>query len=852
DLSLDRVEVVSGYLLIVMELADDSLHTLMMRKREDNQPGIPREEALGYLAEAAEALDWMNFQHGLQHLDVKPHNLFLISNHVKVADFGLVHGLGETQLATGSGPTAATPLYSAPELLRGTLSRNSDQYSLAVVYQQITTGTVPFWHPNIYDLMMQHLTGEPDLSALPPSDQPIVRRALSKIPEHRYDSCSDFIQALQEAQPQETVRRSGQWRRILPSPEAVSEVLQATAKTDNPGAEDATRPVRPLARQSTPYAEMEQTRYVASESDSVSPMPPRPSVLLPSNNDAYSSLANPTAACLPGYRFVTCLSQTQFGDLWIAEDSAGRQRRALALLGYVRHNERLISHLRALNDPVLPQTEVHWSPSERLILLTDTYEGTLRERFDACSTAGLPGIPRDELLMLLRSAAETLDRMWEKYQLQHLGLNPRVLLVDKQTVRIADFGLIPLVWLPTGESAATLNPRYSAPELFERKLSKTADQYSLALIYAEMLTGVHPRPNRPGGSGVIRRPTLGTKSGATIRRPRLDLDLLPAHDRKVIARALSPAPQERFSSCVEFLDALERAGQEDNLATALDLYPTLPRVVPFASLMGEPTGPDAILPSISQLVAALAMPSDPRTELGPNNTRYIIHADGSWEYRCPLQLYPGAMELKVQGFCTWWGAKVKHQSGESYHLELDLPIPRSFWERWLPQKKLEVEILVGPSNTNGKRLVEALVRLRYQDKDVDQRNRVMAQMGPQVMESVRQYLQASPENRTGERYPLKTVVRLYPILPNLDLAPCIEAHSRNISYGGMGFIAAERPEVEWLYLHLPDHLATENWAVLAKMVHCQETSEGWEIGVMFPHPPQPSHQGEVVGGTVNS
>src|SRR5262245_61690264 len=93
-LSLDRVECVAGELMIVTELADRSLHEVLLYYQKAGLPGIPRGELLGYLREAAEVLDLMNQQHGLQHLDVKPRNLFLVSSHVKVADFGLVNSLG--------------------------------------------------------------------------------------------------------------------------------------------------------------------------------------------------------------------------------------------------------------------------------------------------------------------------------------------------------------------------------------------------------------------------------------------------------------------------------------------------------------------------------------------------------------------------------------------------------------------------------------------------------------------------------------------------------------------------------------------------------------------------------------
>ena len=127
-LSMERVELLDGELLIVMELADRSLQDVFDEYRRAGQPGIPRDELINYLLEAAEALDLINHAHGLQHLDVKGRNLFLVSNHVKVADFGLVNNLHETR----AGPKATTtqlcrlggltPLYSSPEALQRKIS----------------------------------------------------------------------------------------------------------------------------------------------------------------------------------------------------------------------------------------------------------------------------------------------------------------------------------------------------------------------------------------------------------------------------------------------------------------------------------------------------------------------------------------------------------------------------------------------------------------------------------------------------------------------------------------------------------------------------------------------------------
>ena len=65
------------------------------------------------MQEAAEVLDLMHTQHNLQHLDIKPQNLFLVHDHIKVADFGLVSDLqGINAITTGG----LTPIYAAPIL----------------------------------------------------------------------------------------------------------------------------------------------------------------------------------------------------------------------------------------------------------------------------------------------------------------------------------------------------------------------------------------------------------------------------------------------------------------------------------------------------------------------------------------------------------------------------------------------------------------------------------------------------------------------------------------------------------------------------------------------------------------
>ena len=125
----------------------------------------------------------------------------------------------------------------------------------------------------------------------------------------------------------------------------------------------------------------------------------------------------------------------------------------------------------------------------------------------------------------------------------HLGLNPDAVQLVKGQALATDFGLAAWFWLPSGQSLAEINPRYAAPELGANAVSRFCDPYSLALIFQEMLTGVHPL----GASG---KPTARVYS-------QPDLSPLESGDRAVLTRALDRTVSRRFGSCMELIAALD-------------------------------------------------------------------------------------------------------------------------------------------------------------------------------------------------------------------------------------------------------------------------------------------------------
>lgn len=192
-LSLERIEIYEGQLVVVTELADKSMADLFNEHVLKGEAGIPRDLILRYTRDAGDALDYMSESHQLQHLDIKPENLLMVSGHVKVADFGLIKDL---QNASQSLMQGMTPAYAAPELFDGRPGKFSDQYSLAIVYQEMLSGVRPFPGNTPAQLAAQHMHGKPDLRSLPKGDISIIAKALAKDPELRFGSCREMAEEL--------------------------------------------------------------------------------------------------------------------------------------------------------------------------------------------------------------------------------------------------------------------------------------------------------------------------------------------------------------------------------------------------------------------------------------------------------------------------------------------------------------------------------------------------------------------------------------------------------------------------------------------------------------------------------
>jgi formylglycine-generating enzyme required for sulfatase activity len=219
-------------------------------------------------------------------------------------------------------------------------------------------------------------------------------------------------------------------------------------------------------------------------------------------------------------------------------------------------------------------------------------------------------MPVGRALAVVRSVAKALECLHSQGIL-HRDLKPEnVLMHDHDTPKIADFGVAvsdSTMGMLTGTDVSMGTVGYVAPEqLYRLKVNELADQYALAAITYELLTGYKPLgsfqpPSRLNG----------------VLRPEVDAVLL---------KALSEDRDDRYPSIREFSDSLERAvsGARGRGRTRFALLATIGVFLvalmivayrywlhPGRSTVSNPDNPGSLAKSKSTIVPASTHPPDP-------------------------------------------------------------------------------------------------------------------------------------------------------------------------------------------------------------------------------------------------
>ena len=162
---------------------------------------LPIATTIEWLAQAAEALGAAH-RIGLVHRDVKPGNLLVVGNTIKITDFGIARTMSSAPV-TDAGQVVGTARYMSPEQATGAeATPASDVYSLAIVGYEMLTGRPPFTEGNALAVANAHLRKQPPPlpQHIPPALRELLATALSKDPKRRPGDADAFARALRSLQ----------------------------------------------------------------------------------------------------------------------------------------------------------------------------------------------------------------------------------------------------------------------------------------------------------------------------------------------------------------------------------------------------------------------------------------------------------------------------------------------------------------------------------------------------------------------------------------------------------------------------------------------------------------------------
>ena len=530
---------------------------------------------------------------------------------------------------------------------------------------------------------------------------------LASCPEDRFASCLDFVRALQQDRH-----------------------VAAVTKQSDTDPDLVTTP-RPQSKPTVPMSRP------APASVAVRPVPTIP------------------AGLLEGYRFLECASNSALMEVWKVQDAKGKKKLVQLLYGVSSSEKQLkeaVQRLRSVHHPALFTPELAQVDKGRLLFLTDSCRETARDRFRQCQARKQPGIARGELIDYLRAAAEVLDYLYQQHGVQHLNLSPRNLILDNGWLQIAEFGYAQLLWLPEGQDVAKRDAtRYAAPELFGKDRPRGCDQYSLALIYAEMLTGVHPF----GGQ---------SPEVYAARRTLPELARMPELDREVITRALHPNPAERWSSCTEMLLALEGTSPELNqmLLDRPDSFATLLENCRGSKKSSVYTGisPTALNQVIAEIINSaggnIGVPAMPPT-LDGDDAGTLVH---TFQAGLPL----GTARGKLEEYGRELGVRVCRQDDNGCVLHLQLSA--SFWQQWLGREPaLEIDVRLARVNPMSATPIEVTARVRALRCSVKQGRDLLEKTGTDLIDALQKHMLVNSEKRVQDRLLWPHAVTVIPLQP---------------------------------------------------------------------------------------
>jgi len=159
----------------------------------------------------------------------------------------------------------------------------------------------------------------------------------------------------------------------------------------------------------------------------------------------------------------------------------------------------------------------------------------------------------DDVVKIVEPVAGALDHAHRR-GIVHRDVKPENVLIDESGwVTVCDFGIAKAFGtVPLTQTGGTLGtPAYmSTEQCYGQALDGRSDQYALAILTYECLSGVPPFSGESLGE-IVRKHCLELPPPLAERRPEL-----PGEVAEALQRALSKSPGDRFDGVLEFSQAL--------------------------------------------------------------------------------------------------------------------------------------------------------------------------------------------------------------------------------------------------------------------------------------------------------
>lgn len=197
---INYVEKPEGVFLIMEYVKGITLEDFIKKKNGL----IVESKAYPLIKEILEAFEYAHSK-GIVHQDIKPSNIIIQEDgHIKIMDFGIAQIVSESQ---HNGAVMGTPEYMSPEQIYGNaIDTRSDIYSLGVLIHNMLTGKAPYDTTRLTEQEIKHRVVKDELPRMNEcypyiSDkiQKVVDKATDKLPESRFQSCSEMKDAVKKA-----------------------------------------------------------------------------------------------------------------------------------------------------------------------------------------------------------------------------------------------------------------------------------------------------------------------------------------------------------------------------------------------------------------------------------------------------------------------------------------------------------------------------------------------------------------------------------------------------------------------------------------------------------------------------